>query len=60
MPASSRRFSAWKRVYQALSGRDRFIFLSLAIVATGAFLFWLSAGYLALTKPVPDFGGQYI
>lgn len=26
----------------------------------GAFLFWLSAGYLALTKPVPDFGGQYI
>lgn len=47
-------------MYQALSGRDRFIFLSLAIVATGAFLFWLSAGYLALTKPVPDFGGQYI
>lgn len=29
-------------------------------MAFGAFLFWCSAGYLALTKPVPDFGGQYI
>lgn len=56
----ARRLSAWKGIYRALSSRDRFIFLSLAIIAVGAFLFWLSAGYLALTKPVPDFGGQYI
>lgn len=47
-------------MYRVLSSRDRFIFLSLAITAIGAFLFWFFAGYLALTKPVPDFGGQYI
>lgn len=40
--------------------RDRIIFGLLAAIATGAFLFWLSAGYLALTKVVPDTGGQYI
>ncbi len=56
----ARRLSAWKGVYRALSSRDRFIFFSLVIVAAGAFLFWVSAGYLAMTKPVPDFGGQYI
>lgn len=30
------------------------------MVALVAFFSWLSAGYFALTKPVPDFGGQYI
>lgn len=30
------------------------------MIAFGAFFFWLSAGYLAFTKPVPDYGGQYI
>ncbi|TXH07580.1 MAG: hypothetical protein E6Q06_02305 [Candidatus Moraniibacteriota bacterium] len=57
---AARRFSTWRGVYRALSSRDRFIFLSLGVIAIGAFVFWLSAGYLALTKPVPDFGGQYI
>lgn len=36
------------------------IFGFLLVLAFGAFLFWLSAGYLALTKVAPDFGGQYI
>lgn len=32
----------------------------LATIALGALLFWLSAGYITLTKVVPDYGGQYI
>jgi peptide/nickel transport system substrate-binding protein len=55
-----RRLVAWKGIYQALSTRDRIIFLVLSVIATGAFLFWLCAGYLALTQSAPDFGGQYI
>ncbi|TXH06724.1 MAG: hypothetical protein E6Q06_05090 [Candidatus Moraniibacteriota bacterium] len=47
-------------MYRAFAPRDRFILLSLIILALGAFVFWISAGYLAMTKPVPDFGGQYI
>ena len=30
------------------------------IIAVGAFIFWLSAGYLVLTQPQPDYGGQYV
>ena len=29
------------------------------MIAGGALLFWLGAGYRALTKSVPDYGGQY-
>lgn len=47
-------------MYLAFSKRDQFIFLLLSIVAVGAFLFWLTASYLALTRPVPEHGGQYI
>jgi len=47
-------------VYRALSLGDRLVFGLLSVVALGAFIFWLSAGYLALTQAVPDHGGQYI
>lgn len=40
--------------------RDQIIFGLLAAVAFSAIVFWFSAGYLALTKVVPDTGGQYI
>jgi peptide/nickel transport system substrate-binding protein len=30
------------------------------VIAFGALVFWLSASYLALTKPVADYGGQYV
>ena len=32
----------------------------LALIALGTLLFWLAAGYLALTKVVPAMGGHYI
>jgi peptide/nickel transport system substrate-binding protein len=40
--------------------RDQIIFGLLAAIAFSAVVFWFSAGYLALTKVVPDTGGQYI
>ncbi len=40
--------------------RDQIIFGLLAAIAFSAIVFWFSAGYLALTKVVPDTGGQYI
>jgi peptide/nickel transport system substrate-binding protein len=32
----------------------------LATIASGSLAFWILAGYFSLTKPVPDYGGQYI
>jgi peptide/nickel transport system substrate-binding protein len=32
----------------------------LATIASGSLVFWILAGYFSLTKPVPDYGGQYI
>jgi peptide/nickel transport system substrate-binding protein len=31
----------------------------LFIIAAGALIFWVSALYVAYTKPVPDYGGEY-
>lgn len=49
----------WLVLFQALRTRDRILVLFFAAVGLSALLFWLGALYVASTKSVPDFGGEY-
>ena len=49
----------WLVLFQALQTRERLLVLFFAVVGIGALLFWLGALYVASTKVVPDFGGEY-
>ena len=49
----------WLVLFQALRTRDRILVLFFSVVGLVALLFWLGALYVASTKAVPDFGGEY-
>lgn len=49
----------WLALFRALSVRDRILVLIFVCIGTGALLFWLGALYVASTKMVPDYGGEY-
>ena len=46
-------------LFRALGTRDRILVAFFAVVAMGALVFWLGALYIASTKTVPEYGGEY-
>lgn len=49
----------WLVLFRALQVRDRILVLFFVFLGISALLFWLGALYVASTKVVPDFGGEY-
>lgn len=49
----------WLALFRVLQIRDRILVLTFACIGLGALLFWLGALYVASTKVVPDYGGEY-
>ena len=49
----------WMALFRALQMRDRILVLFFVFLGVGALVFWLGALYIAGTKSVPDFGGEY-
>lgn len=49
----------WLLLFRALGLRDRILVLFFAVVGFGALVFWLGALYMASTKAVPEYGGEY-
>lgn len=49
----------WLLLFRALRLRDRILVLFFATIGLGALLFWLGALYVASTKSVPEYGGEY-
>lgn len=49
----------WLALFRVLQVRDRILVVIFACISLGALLFWLGALYVAATKVVPDYGGEY-
>ena len=49
----------WMALFRALQMRDRILVLFFVFLGVSALVFWLGALYIAGTKSVPDFGGEY-
>ncbi len=50
----------WLVLFRALGTRDRLLVLFFTTIAVGALCFWLGAIYMASTRVVPEYGGEYI
>lgn len=50
----------WLVLFRALQTRDRILVLFFGTLALGALCFWLGALYVAGTKSVPEYGGEYV
>ena len=50
----------WKLVGKTLSFREKLIVTLLLLIIAAAFVFWVKAFYINLTKAVPKSGGEYI